>query len=97
MKRKVMGLLMAVLILTNSVPVFASAQTCAPGEHTPLVLYRKELVAQTKTGEHVVSINGKQAICFIYTESYNLTYYCQSCGTYLYSTINVPNVHSLGK
>lgn len=59
MKRKIMGLLMAVLILTNSVPVFASAQTCENGAHISLVLYRKELVAQTKTGEHVVSIMGE--------------------------------------
>lgn len=96
MKKMVAGLMLAMYILTNSVPALASVQDCEQGLHSPLVFYSKNLVAQTKTGEHIVKVNGKEAICFIYTESYDVVYYCQSCGTYIHSTMNVPDVHSLG-
>lgn len=97
MKRKLVGVMTAVLILTNSITVFASTKQCESGTHSPLVLYSRELVARTKTGEHVVSIDGREAVCYIYTESYNVTYYCQTCGAYLHSTVNDTDVHSLGK
>lgn len=93
--KAILGVLAVAVALTSGITVFAGAD-CSNGAHSPKVLYNRVKKDQRKTGEHVIiQKGGKEAVCYIYTEYYELTYYCQSCGAYTYENQNVPNVHSL--
>ncbi len=95
LRKAVLGILAAASVLANGFTVSAG-EGCPNGAHSPKVLYDRQRQYQEKTGEHEISVeNGKQAVCYIYTEYYQLTYYCQKCGAFTYEMQTVRDVHSL--
>lgn len=90
------GLLLTVFVLANGIIVQAGRDDCARGMHSPLVIYNMTLQSRTKTGEHSVKTgNGMEAVCYIYDESYDVTYYCQTCGAKPHESKTVTDVHSI--
>ena len=93
-----MAMLITISVLASSLEASAAAlgpECNSCNQRT--VFYDQQFRYREKTGEHIIDINGRQAICFIYTEYYENIYYCNNCYTYRYTTEIIPNVHSLNQ
>lgn len=96
--KKVLATMMVVVsVLMNCMVVSAAEVEYCDSCGARLPVYSRDFRYREMTGQHTVDVNGRQAICFIYTEYFEVRYYCSDCKRYEVTTEVVEDVHSLGK
>lgn len=94
-KRALAAMMVVVSVLINCMTASAATGIKCDSCNADMSLYSRVFKYQEKTGEHTVYVNGKYAVCFIYKEYYECSYYCTACNKYKFITEVVSNVHSL--